>query len=54
MPATSTSAVTPPTQSTPPRDHEQSGTLETPINLNGPQCCHCGWRGGGHDSTCPF
>ncbi|KAJ6587793.1 hypothetical protein B0H10DRAFT_2093414 [Mycena sp. CBHHK59/15] len=21
---------------------------------NGPQCCHCGWRGGEHDSNCPF
>ncbi|KAJ7105616.1 hypothetical protein C8R44DRAFT_886545 [Mycena epipterygia] len=19
-----------------------------PVNHNGPQCCHCGWRGGEH------
>lgn len=23
-------------------------------NYNGPQCCHCGWRGGGHDKCVPF
>ncbi|KAJ7457701.1 hypothetical protein FB451DRAFT_1564075 [Mycena latifolia] len=25
-----------------------------PVNENGPQCAHCGWRGGGHASNCPF
>ncbi|KAJ7458892.1 hypothetical protein FB451DRAFT_1563773 [Mycena latifolia] len=25
-----------------------------PVNHNGPQCAHCGWRGGGHASNCPF
>ncbi|KAJ6628623.1 hypothetical protein B0H10DRAFT_1777765 [Mycena sp. CBHHK59/15] len=24
------------------------------VNHNGPQCCHCGWRGGSHASNCPF
>ncbi|KAJ7105603.1 hypothetical protein C8R44DRAFT_806529, partial [Mycena epipterygia] len=24
------------------------------VNHNGPQCCHCGWRGGEHASNCPF
>ncbi|KAJ7261618.1 hypothetical protein C8J57DRAFT_1514134 [Mycena rebaudengoi] len=23
-------------------------------NYNGPQCAHCGWRGGGHADNCPF
>ncbi|KAJ7105590.1 hypothetical protein C8R44DRAFT_886528 [Mycena epipterygia] len=23
-------------------------------NSNGPTCAHCGWRGGGHASNCPF
>ncbi|KAJ6565870.1 hypothetical protein DFH09DRAFT_1363645 [Mycena vulgaris] len=25
-----------------------------PVSHNGPQCCHCGWRGGSHDANCPF
>ncbi|KAJ7088743.1 hypothetical protein B0H15DRAFT_949377 [Mycena belliarum] len=25
-----------------------------PLNSNGPQCAHCGWRGGSHASNCPF
>ncbi|KAJ7467636.1 hypothetical protein FB451DRAFT_1401625 [Mycena latifolia] len=31
-------------------------TVVTPVNrsTNGPQCAHCGWRGGSHASNCPF
>ncbi|KAJ7220855.1 hypothetical protein GGX14DRAFT_432281, partial [Mycena pura] len=27
-----------------------------PVDLmsNGPQCAHCGWRGGSHAANCPF
>ncbi|KAJ7077694.1 hypothetical protein B0H15DRAFT_954986 [Mycena belliarum] len=24
-----------------------------PVNHNGPQCCHCGWRGGEHACVAP-
>ncbi|KAJ7105958.1 hypothetical protein C8R44DRAFT_987530 [Mycena epipterygia] len=26
----------------------------TLVTHNGPQCAHCGWRGGEHASNCPF
>ncbi|CAK5283468.1 unnamed protein product [Mycena citricolor] len=30
-------------------------TAETQPKLHsGPQCAHCGWRGGGHANNCPF
>ncbi|KAJ7495396.1 hypothetical protein FB451DRAFT_1387425 [Mycena latifolia] len=31
-------------------------TVATPVghSTNGPQCAHCGWRGGSHASNCPF
>ncbi|KAJ6613375.1 hypothetical protein B0H10DRAFT_1951533 [Mycena sp. CBHHK59/15] len=29
-------------------------TESMPANHNGPQCCHCGWRGSSHASNCPF
>ncbi|KAJ7225009.1 hypothetical protein C8J57DRAFT_1535567 [Mycena rebaudengoi] len=29
-------------------------TTEATVNHNGPTCAHCGWRGGGHASNCPF
>ncbi|KAJ7105592.1 hypothetical protein C8R44DRAFT_886530 [Mycena epipterygia] len=32
-----------------------TSTEAVPVNhSNGPQCAHCGWRGGGHASNCPF
>jgi hypothetical protein len=35
---------------TPTRTHvEESASASKPVNhSNGPQCAHCGWRGGGH------
>ncbi|KAJ7757278.1 hypothetical protein DFH07DRAFT_819757 [Mycena maculata] len=30
------------------------GTEANPVNHNGPQCAHCGWRGGEHAKNCPF
>ncbi|KAJ7105835.1 hypothetical protein C8R44DRAFT_987477 [Mycena epipterygia] len=34
--------------------NQHKGTDATPVNDNGPQCAHCGWRGGEHASNCPF
>ncbi|KAJ7258410.1 hypothetical protein B0H12DRAFT_1109835 [Mycena haematopus] len=53
-----TTAVT----STPAAQHTEKLPAATrtitetkPVNhSNGPQCAHCGWRGGGHASNCPF
>ncbi|KAJ7105598.1 hypothetical protein C8R44DRAFT_886532 [Mycena epipterygia] len=38
------------------RESTSTSTSPTavPVNHNGPQCCHCGWRGGEHASNCPF
>ncbi|KAJ7094355.1 hypothetical protein C8R44DRAFT_814273 [Mycena epipterygia] len=30
-----------------------ASSLTKPAYRDGPQCCHCGWRGN-HSSTCPF
>ncbi|KAF8869496.1 hypothetical protein CPB85DRAFT_804903 [Mucidula mucida] len=35
-------------------DHLLSGMSTTPVTMNGPQCCHCGYRGGEHEKSCPF
>ncbi|KAF7314135.1 hypothetical protein HMN09_00572700 [Mycena chlorophos] len=32
----------------------QSPAIRVPLNHNGPQCCHCGWRGGEHAKSCLF
>ncbi|KAJ7088069.1 hypothetical protein B0H15DRAFT_1022629 [Mycena belliarum] len=34
--------------------NHSANTEPKPVNQNGPQCCHCGWRGGEHASNCPF
>ncbi|KAJ7105946.1 hypothetical protein C8R44DRAFT_806298 [Mycena epipterygia] len=34
--------------------NQHKGTDAIPVNHNGPQCAHCGWRGGEHASNCPF
>ncbi|KAJ7269068.1 hypothetical protein C8J57DRAFT_1717032 [Mycena rebaudengoi] len=31
--------------------HAASTEKPALANYNGPQCCHCGWRGGGHDKS---
>ncbi|KAJ7811016.1 hypothetical protein B0H14DRAFT_3150971 [Mycena olivaceomarginata] len=40
---------------TPTRTHvEESASASKPVNhSNGPQCAHCGWRGGGHAVIAP-
>ncbi|KAJ7458893.1 hypothetical protein FB451DRAFT_1406078 [Mycena latifolia] len=46
-------AVSAPTRSV----SADTGTVSAdtqPVNQNGPQCAHCGWRGGSHDPSCPF
>ncbi|KAJ7865356.1 hypothetical protein B0H14DRAFT_3862277 [Mycena olivaceomarginata] len=49
VPTTQHSAEAPATVDT------RETTESKPVNhSNGPQCAHCGWRGGGHASNCPF
>ncbi|KAJ7448559.1 hypothetical protein FB451DRAFT_1567238 [Mycena latifolia] len=31
-----------------------STQVKDAANRDGPQCCHCGWRGGSHAPNCPF
>lgn len=34
---------------------QHKDTDATAVNhSNGPQCCHCGWRGGQHAYVCPL
>ncbi|KAK7036286.1 hypothetical protein R3P38DRAFT_3184071 [Favolaschia claudopus] len=35
-------------------DRNSTEVKAVPQNANGPQCAHCGWRGGEHASNCPF
>ncbi|KAJ7440744.1 hypothetical protein FB451DRAFT_124815 [Mycena latifolia] len=46
-------AVSAPTRSV-NADAGSVGADTQPLNQNGPQCAHCGWRGGSHDPNCPF
>ncbi|KAJ6582689.1 hypothetical protein DFH09DRAFT_1275568 [Mycena vulgaris] len=40
------------TSATAPTSHEPTATEVPPADsTNGPQCSHCGWRGGGHAVT---
>ncbi|KAJ7668145.1 hypothetical protein B0H17DRAFT_1210107 [Mycena rosella] len=32
---------------------ESTTPVTKPAYRDGPQCCHCGWRGN-HSSSCPF
>ncbi|KAJ7105609.1 hypothetical protein C8R44DRAFT_886541 [Mycena epipterygia] len=55
----STSTIVPTVQRTTdtvaPAAVASTSTEAVPVNhSNGPQCAHCGWRGGGHASNCPF
>ncbi|KAJ6560193.1 hypothetical protein B0H19DRAFT_1146765 [Mycena capillaripes] len=35
------------------KERQSDASIATPTYRDGPQCCHCGWRGN-HCATCPF
>ncbi|KAJ7077665.1 hypothetical protein B0H15DRAFT_933950, partial [Mycena belliarum] len=57
MPATTTTLCATLCAAPPTHTHTHAHAeyaARVPANANGPQCAHCGWRGGGHASNCPF
>ncbi|KAJ7070222.1 hypothetical protein B0H15DRAFT_1027813 [Mycena belliarum] len=49
-PTPNAAAAAPVNTHTPTAPIQDSATVDS----NGPQCAHCGWRGGSHASNCPF